>query len=72
MHHHLPWFTRQHIDTCNRTYFLISGWSLFVFLCYKATGIVIENKVYNPFEILGIGAVSPSFVDRVLDSLTST
>lgn len=41
-----------------RTYFLIAGWSLFAFLCYKVAGATIENKVYNPFEILGISAVS--------------
>ncbi|KAF5363456.1 hypothetical protein D9756_000996 [Leucocoprinus leucothites] len=41
-----------------RTYFLIAGWSLFAFLCYKVAGATVENSVYNPFEILGISAAA--------------
>ncbi|KXN80902.1 Translocation protein sec63 [Leucoagaricus sp. SymC.cos] len=39
-----------------RAYFLIAGWSLFAFLCYKVAGATVEGQVYNPFEILGISA----------------
>ena len=30
------------------------GWSLLVFLFFRVRGVVVENKVYDPFEILGI------------------
>jgi translocation protein SEC63 len=48
----------QHAKRCHRTYFLIAGWSLFAFLCYKVAGVTSEGQVYDPFEILGISAVS--------------
>ncbi|KAI0092659.1 DnaJ-domain-containing protein [Irpex rosettiformis] len=38
-----------------RSLLLVVGWSIFGFLAYKATTAKIENKVYNPFEILDIG-----------------
>ncbi|KAF8905804.1 hypothetical protein CPB84DRAFT_1844796 [Gymnopilus junonius] len=37
-----------------RTYFLLGGWSLFAFVCYRVSLLKVENKIYNPFEILGI------------------
>ncbi|KAF8319200.1 Sec63 Brl domain-containing protein [Amanita rubescens] len=37
-----------------RSIFLIIGWSLLAFLFYKVSNAVVENKVYDPFEILGI------------------
>ncbi|KAF9563385.1 hypothetical protein CPC08DRAFT_632910 [Agrocybe pediades] len=37
-----------------RTYLLLGGWSLFAFVCYRVSLLKVENKVYNPFEILGI------------------
>ena len=37
-----------------RSIFLILGWSLLAFLFYKVSTAVVENKVYDPFEILGI------------------
>jgi translocation protein SEC63 len=41
--------------------FLIAGWSLFIYLSYKVAGAKIENKVYDPFEVLGLRAVSWGF-----------
>ncbi|KAF8890379.1 Sec63 Brl domain-containing protein [Infundibulicybe gibba] len=38
--------------------FLVVGWSFFVFLCYRAAGAKLDNKVYNPFEILGLSSGS--------------
>ncbi|KAI0938903.1 hypothetical protein AcW1_004093 [Taiwanofungus camphoratus] len=37
-----------------KTLFLIAGWSLVAFLVYKISTTEVENKVYDPFEILGI------------------
>ncbi|KAF8960275.1 translocation protein sec63 [Flammula alnicola] len=37
-----------------KTYFLLGGWSLFAFVCYRVSLLKVENKLYNPFEILGI------------------
>ncbi|KAF8164785.1 Sec63 Brl domain-containing protein [Crassisporium funariophilum] len=37
-----------------KTYFLLGGWSLFAFVCYRVSLLKVENKIYNPFEILGI------------------
>ncbi|KAJ3554071.1 hypothetical protein NM688_g3297 [Phlebia brevispora] len=37
-----------------RTIFLLIGWTLCGFLTYKAVTSKVENKVYNPFEILDI------------------
>jgi len=34
------------------------GWGLFAFLSYKAANAKFDNKIYDPFEILGIRAVS--------------
>ncbi|KDR74324.1 hypothetical protein GALMADRAFT_70989 [Galerina marginata CBS 339.88] len=39
-----------------RTYFLVGGWSLFAFVCYRVSLLKVENKIYNPFEILGISS----------------
>ncbi|EIW81991.1 translocation protein sec63 [Coniophora puteana RWD-64-598 SS2] len=33
---------------------ITAGWAVVAFLTYKVVGAEIENKVYNPFEILGI------------------
>jgi hypothetical protein len=40
-----------------RTYFLLGGWSLFAFVCYRVSLLKVESKIYNPFEILGIKSV---------------
>ncbi|KAJ3507822.1 hypothetical protein NLJ89_g6088 [Agrocybe chaxingu] len=42
-----------------RTYFLVGGWSLFTFVCYRVSLLKVENKIYNPFEILGISSSLP-------------
>ncbi|KAF8189741.1 Sec63 Brl domain-containing protein [Pholiota molesta] len=42
-----------------RTYFLIGGWSMFAFVCYRVSQLKVENKIYNPFEILGIKTSTP-------------
>ncbi|KAH9483171.1 Translocation protein sec63 [Psilocybe cubensis] len=42
-----------------RTYFLLGGWSLFAFVCYRVSLLKVENKIYNPFEILGISTSMP-------------
>ncbi|KAJ6581236.1 Sec63 Brl domain-containing protein [Mycena capillaripes] len=34
--------------------FVIVGWSTFAYFCWKVAGAKMDNKVYNPFEILGI------------------
>ncbi|KAJ7746903.1 Sec63 Brl domain-containing protein [Mycena maculata] len=36
--------------------FVIVGWSAFAYLCWKVAGAKMDNKVYDPFEILGISA----------------
>ncbi|KAJ7050551.1 Sec63 Brl domain-containing protein [Mycena amicta] len=36
--------------------FVIVGWSVFAFICWKVAGVTFDNKVYDPFEILGIRA----------------
>jgi len=41
----------------HRTYLLLAGWSFFAFVSYKVSQLKVENKVYNPFEILGIKTV---------------
>ncbi|KAF9468774.1 translocation protein sec63 [Collybia nuda] len=37
-----------------KTYFLVAGWSVLGYVAYRAATAKIDNKVYNPFEILGI------------------
>ncbi|KAG6865385.1 hypothetical protein C0991_003088 [Blastosporella zonata] len=37
-----------------KTYFLIAGWSLLGFIGYKVAHAELDNKIYDPFEILGI------------------
>ncbi|KAH7888181.1 translocation protein sec63 [Phlebopus sp. FC_14] len=37
-----------------KTMFILAGWSIVAFLAFKASGVDNENKIYNPFEILGI------------------
>ncbi len=45
------------LNCCYRSLFLAVGWSAFAYLAYKVTTAKIENKVYNPFEILEISTV---------------
>ncbi|KAM6503862.1 Sec63 Brl domain containing protein [Amanita muscaria] len=35
---------------------LLLGWSLLGYVSFRVVGATVENKVYDPFEILGIGA----------------
>lgn len=42
----------------NRYFILAIGWALFAWVAYKVSTAEIENKVYNPFEILDIKNVS--------------
>ncbi|ESK87828.1 translocation protein sec63 [Moniliophthora roreri MCA 2997] len=37
-----------------KTLFVVSGWTLVAYMCYKVAGAKLDNKIYNPFEILGI------------------
>lgn len=39
-----------------KSLFVILGWAVFGVLSYKVMNTTIENKIYNPFEILGIGS----------------
>lgn len=39
-----------------KTYVLVAGWSLLGFVCYKVANAKLDNKIYDPFEILGIRA----------------
>ncbi|KAG5645765.1 hypothetical protein DXG03_005302 [Asterophora parasitica] len=39
-----------------KTILLVSGWSLLGFICYKVANATLDNKIYDPFEILGISA----------------
>jgi hypothetical protein len=41
-----------------RSLFIILGWAVFSLLAYKAATTKIDNKIYDPFEILGIKSVS--------------
>ncbi|KJA18200.1 hypothetical protein HYPSUDRAFT_45520 [Hypholoma sublateritium FD-334 SS-4] len=47
------------LNFSRRTYFLLGGWSLFALVSYRASQLKVENKVYNPFEILGIKTSTP-------------
>lgn len=40
-----------------RSLLIIVGWASVTFLSYKVAHAELENKVYNPFEILGISTV---------------
>lgn len=40
--------------TRRRSFIILTGWSLFGYLVYRVASSKVENKVYNPFEILGI------------------
>jgi hypothetical protein len=51
-------------DYLCRSLFIILGWVAFGLLAYKVSTTKIDNKIYDPFEILGIKSVS-------LDGLTS-
>jgi hypothetical protein len=48
---------------------IIVGWSIFAFLAYNASTNAVENKIYDPFEILGLrsvrsaGGIIPSTYD---------
>ncbi|KAF5322656.1 hypothetical protein D9619_001280 [Psilocybe cf. subviscida] len=42
-----------------KSYLLLGGWSLFAFVCYRVSQLKTENKIYNPFEILGIKSSTP-------------
>ncbi|KAH6899462.1 translocation protein sec63 [Coprinopsis sp. MPI-PUGE-AT-0042] len=42
-----------------KTYFLIGGWTVFGLLSWKAVGLKSVNKIYDPFEILGITSTTP-------------
>jgi hypothetical protein len=41
-----------------RSLLIVLGWVVFSLLAYKATTTKIDNKIYDPFEILGIKSVS--------------
>ena len=40
-----------------RTFILAAGWALAGFLAYKVVSTEVENKVYDPFEVLGLRTV---------------
>lgn len=40
-----------------RTLCLAAGWALAAFLVYKVLTTEVENKVYDPFEVLGLRSV---------------
>ena len=44
-------------DHCHSSYFLVTGWALFVFVSYRVSQLKVEYNIYNPFEILGIKSV---------------
>jgi translocation protein SEC63 len=44
-----------------RSLFITLGWLAFGLLSYKVATTKIENKIYDPFEILGIRTVSNDF-----------
>jgi hypothetical protein len=41
-----------------RSLFILLGWAAFGLLAYKVSTTKIDNKIYDPFEILGIKSVS--------------
>lgn len=45
-----------------RNLFLSLGWVIFGLLAYKVTTTKIDNKIYDPFEILGIMSVSIAYI----------
>jgi translocation protein SEC63 len=44
-------------DPLRRNLFIILGWAAFGLLSYKVATTTIDNKIYDPFEILGIKSV---------------
>ncbi|KAK2464479.1 hypothetical protein APHAL10511_003458 [Amanita phalloides] len=46
--------SRRSVPLTKKAVFLLLGWSLLAFVSYRVVGAVVENKVYDPFEILGI------------------
>jgi len=48
-------------DYLYRSFLIISGWVVFSLLAYRVATTKIENKIYDPFEILGIKSVSVDF-----------
>ena len=44
-----------------RTAFLLIGWTVCGLLTYKVASAKVENKVYDPFEILGIASVCSAY-----------
>jgi translocation protein SEC63 len=54
----MPFYSYAEERFIYRTAVVVLGWSFMVFLVYKTAGAKIENKVYDPFEILGLSAVS--------------
>lgn len=49
-------------DRICRGLFLSLGWVVFGLLAYKVATTKIDNKIYDPFEILGIKSVSVAFI----------
>ncbi|KAF8871165.1 hypothetical protein BD779DRAFT_1478393 [Infundibulicybe gibba] len=43
---------------------LVVGWSIFALLCYRAAGAKLDNKVYNPFEILELSSSSMHILQK--------
>ncbi|KAF9069774.1 DnaJ-domain-containing protein [Rhodocollybia butyracea] len=41
-----------------KTLFIIGGWSVLGYLSFKVANAKLDNKLYDPFEILGITAVA--------------
>jgi translocation protein SEC63 len=48
-----------------RSLFIILGWVAFSLLAYKVSTTKIDNKIYDPFEILGIKSVSPKCLTSI-------
>jgi preprotein translocase subunit Sec63 len=46
-----------YINIYNRGGFVIGGWIAVALLSWKVLNTVTDNKVYDPFEILGISSV---------------
>ncbi|KAJ8085815.1 secretory subunit [Marasmius tenuissimus] len=42
-----------------KTTFVLFGWSLLAYMCYRVAGSTYESKIYDPFEILGIKMGTP-------------
>ena len=63
--------SRSTADRRRRGLFIILGWVIFTLLAYKVATTKVDNKIYDPFEILGIKSVRIASLTGTCSSLQS-